>query len=434
LSHKGSSGMSTATVPDVCLTPAPPGPPVPVPYPNIALNTDLTGGTTTVFADGGNMIAIRGSQLARSSGDEPGVAGGVTSGVNMSHTDWMTWSMDVSMDGANACRLSDKQFHNQHNTVNMGGQMEAPLPKGVADAELEFLCKLVCACVEGPETSATGGRAFQACVEQMLQANASAKDMPGYRGQQFPNVTPEQGYDPPRDGNPPMPRSDGKTGYRAPDSMIKIDPNKPATQDNIKLLVEMKFAAPGYCDVYSDKQQQRDKEIVGPGNESKIVVLTPAKCGCPPPPGKGDGFTDTRYAKCEEDADEAAPAKENTAPGVEFFTALGLVAVAAVVGVVGWLGEMLGLGAEGAGAGAGAGGGLAPPIAPPVEPPIPIGPPAPPAPPIAPPVEPPIPIRPPAPPAPVEPPVGKAAQNDPTGPMTDPAGVPGLAPAPSAAA
>jgi hypothetical protein len=404
LSHKGSNGMSTATMPDVCLTPAPPGPPVPVPYPNIALNTDLTGGTTTVFADGGNMIAIQGSQLARSSGDEAGVSGGVTSGVNMSHTDWMTWSMDVLMDGSNVCRLSDKQFHNQHNTVNMGGQMEKPLPQGVADDELAFLCKLMCACLAGPESNTIGQRQFQACVEQMLQANASAKDNPYYRGQQYPNVTPEQGYDPPRNGNPPMPRTDGQTGYRAPDSMITNDPSKPPTQDNIKLLVEMKFVAPGYCDVYSDKQAQRDQEIVGPGNEDKIVVLTPAKCGCPPQ--GGDDPTNTRWAPCDENAEEAQPAQENTSPGVEFFTALGLVAVAAL----GALAEFLGIGAAVP----------AEPVAPTIPTPAPA------------PAEP-IPINPPAPPA--EPPaLPKAAQNDPTGPQTNPAGVPGLAPPPSAVA
>jgi Domain of unknown function (DUF4150) len=119
LTHKGSGGMSVATIPDVCLTPAPPAPPVPIPYPNIALSSDLVNGTTTVTADGGNMIAIQGSQFSKSSGDEPGVNGGVISGVNMKETNWMTYSMDVFLEGKNACRLSDKQFHNHYNTVNM---------------------------------------------------------------------------------------------------------------------------------------------------------------------------------------------------------------------------------------------------------------------------------------------------------------------------
>lgn len=74
-------GISTATLPDVCKTPSPGGP-VPVPYPDIASQSSLKGGTTTVKAKG-KMIAVKGSQYARSNGDEPGTAGGVKSGVNM---------------------------------------------------------------------------------------------------------------------------------------------------------------------------------------------------------------------------------------------------------------------------------------------------------------------------------------------------------------
>ena len=49
--HQGSDGIATATAPDVCLTPSPSGP-IPIPYPNIAMSSDLTGGTTTVTIDG----------------------------------------------------------------------------------------------------------------------------------------------------------------------------------------------------------------------------------------------------------------------------------------------------------------------------------------------------------------------------------------------
>src|SRR3989442_6002855 len=61
LCHKGSDGISTATLPDVCKTPSPGGP-VPVPYSNVARSSDLAKGTTTVQADGGNMCANYGSE------------------------------------------------------------------------------------------------------------------------------------------------------------------------------------------------------------------------------------------------------------------------------------------------------------------------------------------------------------------------------------
>lgn len=138
LTYKGTVGISTATIPDVCKTPTPGGP-IPLPYPNIAQQSSLKGGTTTVFAKG-KMIAIKGSQYGSSNGDEPGTAGGVKSGVNMKATDWITYSFDVKMDGQNACRHTDKKFHNNQNTVDLGGNID---PRTSTDAEgnLVVQCK-----------------------------------------------------------------------------------------------------------------------------------------------------------------------------------------------------------------------------------------------------------------------------------------------------
>lgn len=123
ISHKGSNGFSIATVPDVCKTPTPGGP-VPMPYPNIARSGDLADGTTTVKADGGNMIGIKGSHYQMSTGDEPGTVGGVTSNTFKKETDWITYSFDVKMDGGNVCRLTDKKFHNHKNTIDALGDVE----------------------------------------------------------------------------------------------------------------------------------------------------------------------------------------------------------------------------------------------------------------------------------------------------------------------
>lgn len=122
LTYKGTIGISTATIPDVCKTPSPGGP-VPIPYPNFASQSSLKGGTTTVKAKG-KMIAVKGSQYGRSNGDEPGTVGGVKSNVNMKATDWITYSFDVKMDGKNACRHTDKKFHNNKNTVDCGGNLD----------------------------------------------------------------------------------------------------------------------------------------------------------------------------------------------------------------------------------------------------------------------------------------------------------------------
>jgi carboxyl-terminal processing protease len=69
--NKGA-GMSQG-FPDVCLTPAPPGPPVPIPYPNIAMHAMAAPFSPSVFIM--MMPAINmGSMIPMTSGMEPGVA------------------------------------------------------------------------------------------------------------------------------------------------------------------------------------------------------------------------------------------------------------------------------------------------------------------------------------------------------------------------
>ena len=138
LVHKGSNGVSVATIPDVCKTPSPAGP-VPIPYPNISQSATLDKGTTTVKADGGMMIAIKGSEFSLSNGDNAGVAGGVKSSTFMKESTWILYSFDVKMDGQNACRLTDKKFQNHENTADLAGEIQAAL--GVTHAEFCDLCK-----------------------------------------------------------------------------------------------------------------------------------------------------------------------------------------------------------------------------------------------------------------------------------------------------
>lgn len=141
LVHKGSNGISIATIPDVCKTPSPAGP-VPIPYPNISQSVTLAKGTTTVKADGGMMIATKGSEFSLSNGDNPGVAGGVKSSTFMKESTWILYSFDVKMDGNNACRFSDKKFQNHENTVDLGGVLQppvVPMAGGGADAQMAVL-------------------------------------------------------------------------------------------------------------------------------------------------------------------------------------------------------------------------------------------------------------------------------------------------------
>lgn len=157
LAHKGSMGVSKSTLPDVCKTPTPAGP-QPIPYPIIvSMTSDLAKGTTTVKADGGNMIAIKGSELSRCMGDEPGSAGGVKSSTNMKEATWILYSPDVKIEGKNACRLSDKLQMNHGNTACLGGLIQTPVAG-------QFILELECKST------------WDSCQKAQMKAKADALD------------------------------------------------------------------------------------------------------------------------------------------------------------------------------------------------------------------------------------------------------------------
>src|SRR5213595_4106913 len=93
VAHKGSGGMSMV-FPDVCKTPAPPAPPIPIPYPNIGKASDTTGGPTTVTTDG-QMPMVKGSMYSMSAGDEAGAVGGIISSVIKGPCEFLMYSFDV---------------------------------------------------------------------------------------------------------------------------------------------------------------------------------------------------------------------------------------------------------------------------------------------------------------------------------------------------
>lgn len=113
--HKASGGMSTV-FPDVCKTPSPGGP-IPIPYPNVGMASNTTGGPTSVKTDG-QMPMVKGSTYMMTSGDEAGTAGGgVVSNTFKGEAEFMMYSFDVKFEGKNACRLGDPMFQNKKNIM-----------------------------------------------------------------------------------------------------------------------------------------------------------------------------------------------------------------------------------------------------------------------------------------------------------------------------
>ncbi|WP_199911772.1 DUF4150 domain-containing protein [Dongshaea marina] len=84
-------------MPDVCNTPTPVGP-VPIPYPNIAMDATAAGGVMNLLVAG--LPALNaGSEITVSNGDNAGAAGGVVSGMMMGPTRFMVGSVTVMGDG-----------------------------------------------------------------------------------------------------------------------------------------------------------------------------------------------------------------------------------------------------------------------------------------------------------------------------------------------
>jgi uncharacterized Zn-binding protein involved in type VI secretion len=108
--HKGHGQTQMAIAPDVCKTPSPGGP-VPIPYPNMSSDSNLTDGAATVKIKG-NPAANTGSKLSRSNGDEAGTAGGVVSSKNMGAFGWPAGSIDVQAEGKGVIRMLDSSLTN----------------------------------------------------------------------------------------------------------------------------------------------------------------------------------------------------------------------------------------------------------------------------------------------------------------------------------
>lgn len=112
--HASSNGVTIA-FPDVCKTPAPPAPFVPIPYPNIAQSSDTAQGASTVKCDG-NPPCVKDSNFKMSTGDEAGSLLGIASNKIKGKAEFVNFSFDVKFDGKNVARAFDLMLHNDKNT------------------------------------------------------------------------------------------------------------------------------------------------------------------------------------------------------------------------------------------------------------------------------------------------------------------------------
>lgn len=117
VSCKASGGKSIASFPDVCFTPpqtpaTPPG--VPIPYPNTAMASDTSDGSSTVKSGGQEIMLKDKSCFKQSTGDEAGAAPkkNVLTSKTKGKAYFIAWSMDVKAEGENVVRHLDLTTHN----------------------------------------------------------------------------------------------------------------------------------------------------------------------------------------------------------------------------------------------------------------------------------------------------------------------------------
>jgi len=119
------AGGQAFAFPDVCKTPAPPAPPIPIPYPNIGM-VNQAGKTSKKVKFVGKEVVTLKSEISRSSGDEAGVAGGVVSGKNMDKILFKMGSSSVLIEGQKCIHLTSMTAHNGASANMPAGVQIAP--------------------------------------------------------------------------------------------------------------------------------------------------------------------------------------------------------------------------------------------------------------------------------------------------------------------
>ena len=112
-------------MPDVCLVPAPPAPPIPTPFPNTGM-VNQAEKTSTKVKFAGKEVVTKKSEISRSMGDEAGVNKGVMSGTNMDKVTFKKGSSKVKIEGQPCVHLTVMTGHNGSNANMPAGAQVAP--------------------------------------------------------------------------------------------------------------------------------------------------------------------------------------------------------------------------------------------------------------------------------------------------------------------
>lgn len=126
-----NGGGNCMAVPDVCKVPAPPGPPIPTPFPNTGTLNQATNVSMMVRICGRQVVTTK-SKIPMTMGDEAGVAGGVVSNMNMGPASFKKGSTKVKVEGNPVVSLTSVTAHN-------GSNANAPVGAVIAPSQVKVL-------------------------------------------------------------------------------------------------------------------------------------------------------------------------------------------------------------------------------------------------------------------------------------------------------
>jgi hypothetical protein len=122
-----NGGGSCLAFPDVCKTPAPPAPFVPIPYPNTCQLTQIKGDTASSKVKILNKkTAHKNTIVSRSMGDEAGTLKGLVSQKNMDQVKRTAGVSNVKIEGIDIVTVLKPTAHNGSNANAPGGAQLAP--------------------------------------------------------------------------------------------------------------------------------------------------------------------------------------------------------------------------------------------------------------------------------------------------------------------
>lgn len=280
---KGSNGLATATLPNICKMPGPPAPFVPTPLPNIGQSGKTPQGYSTTVKIEKQPVAIQGASFG-STGDiaSKGTGGGIVSSNAEGPTKFVSpGSMDVKIEGKNVQLLGDMMLNNcgpsgsPPNSATMAGELQDPSMVARAAslgvlAELQEVCDTHCECKsEGDNT--------QMCIHRKISERDAASGFKRRLKSEVPYKMDTKTPIPYMSEKEPwrQTRNWFRRGSRRPDVVLVADLASSWSGENIAAVIECKWKG----DTYNQGQKPAYERIAG--GKEKFFELNDDNCTCP---------------------------------------------------------------------------------------------------------------------------------------------------------